>query len=177
MHVAAISDMEATTKYLLAHHPNLSITDVFGLTPIHYAACTPVFCYTVNSFQNSVVFPLLCQEMNWDASTWEVNLSTSNHVQLHKQEIIQEVYQRIPQYSFEKNVYFIERNGEYFEHSDISSFFLDKPITELIQEPCDTSDSQPQRVVLSLLYFVCLCRGRIVRSLRCLSFLGECHVL
>lgn len=162
MHVAAVSDMEATTKYLLANHPNLFITDVFGLTPIHYAACTPVLCYTSNLFQNSAVFPLLCQEMKWDASTWEVFLSIINYFQTHKQEIIQEVYQRIPQYSFEKNVYFIERNGERFEHSDISSFFLDKPISELIQEPCDASDSQPQRVVLPLLYFVCLSRGRIV---------------
>ena len=66
-----------------------------------------------------------------------------------------EVTQMIPQYSFEKNTYFIEREGRRFEHADISAFFLPEPISDLLR-------SGREKITVPILYFVCLCRDHIV---------------
>ena len=123
------------------------------------------FSSSIFILQNSKVFPLLCQALQWEPSTWSVSYCFHSFIQQsHKEELLKEVYQRIPQYSFEKNCYYIQTADGVIENNDISAFFLPVPISTLLQQASSSSSTttNPPHIQVPYLCFICLSNHHIV---------------
>ncbi|KAK8824149.1 palmitoyltransferase ZDHHC14 [Blastocystis sp. ATCC 50177/Nand II] len=144
LHTCAMFDNPEVARLLLPYHPDLAICDVFGLRAIHYAANNP----------SSMVYTLLCHELQWEENTWEER----------REQLKQEIRERIPEYDMAGNVYMLAKEGEVVTNDDISAFFLQTSI----QEALKSGDST---LIVPVLQFPCLYKGQLIS----LHFCASCN--
>ncbi|KNB45983.1 putative protein s-acyltransferase [Blastocystis sp. subtype 4] len=126
LHLTALMNKPDIAHLLLPYHPDFSIRDIYGLQAIHYCAFS-------NAFE---VYSLLCKELGIPESEWETK----------REEYCNEVRSLIPQYDFVRNVFYLTRDGIYYENQDISAFFESN---ELISSMCDEEEKSPQTLPTS----------------------------